>query len=310
MNLFKSINKTYKNLSYWGKILILIILILAAMAFFKKNKMSEGFTGQSSDKFILKTGSDVYDGFYSEIYDYLVYNNIKDDYEFGEIINLTIPSQQSIILDVGCGTGHHVAKFASEGYNITGIDTSDKMIDVAKKNYPDYDFEVGDALKSDLFYPNSFTHILCLYFTIYYMKDKMAFFRNCMNWLKPGGYLVVHLVDREMFDPILPPGNPLMLVSPQKYAKKRITHTNVTFNDFKYNANFDLDDNNHIALFNEKFKFNKTGNVRKNEHKMYMPPHEDIVQMAQEVGFLVQGKVDLVKVTYEYQYLYVFVKPN
>ena len=44
-----------------------------------------------------------------------------------------------------------------------------------------------------------------------------------MDWLMPGGYLIVHLVDRESFDPILPPGNPLYVVSPQKYAKERIT---------------------------------------------------------------------------------------
>ena len=50
----------------------------------------------------------------------------------------------------------------------------------------------------------------------------------------PGGYLIVHLVDRESFDPILPPGNPLYVVSPQKYAKERITKTKVHFNDFIY----------------------------------------------------------------------------
>jgi hypothetical protein len=32
--------------------------------------------------------------------------------------------------------------------------------------------------------------------------------------------------------------------------------------------------------------------------------------MAQEAGFLLQGKIDLLKVGYEYQYLYIFVKPQ
>jgi hypothetical protein len=60
-----------------------------------------------------------------------------------------------------------------------------------------------------------------------------------MKWLMPGGSLIIHLVDREKFDPILPPGNPLMFVSPQKYAKKRITHTNLVFDNFDYQANFE-----------------------------------------------------------------------
>jgi SAM-dependent methyltransferase len=310
-NLFSSINKTYNKLSLWGKILLFVVLLLIVVVIFKPLKKHAGIEGfEQEDKFLLKTGNNIYDGFYSDIYDYLVYNNVKDSYEVGEIINKTLPTEESIILDVGSGTGHHVADLASKNYNVVGMDVSPAMINKAKEFYPDYNFVVGDALKSDNFYPNSFTHILCLYFTIYYMKDKMQFFKNCMNWLKPGGYLVLHLVERDMFDPILPPGNPLIMVSPQKYADKRITNTSITFTDFKYDANFDLDDNSDIATFSEKFKFKDSGKVRKNEHKMYMPSHEAILQMAQEVGFLIQGQVDLVKVAYEYQYLYILVKPN
>jgi SAM-dependent methyltransferase len=310
-NLFSSINKTYNKLSLWGKILLFIVLLLTVIVLFKPFKGRSGIEGfEQDDKFLLKIGNDIYDGFYSDVYDYLVYNNIKDSYEVGEIINKTYPTHESIILDVGSGTGHHVAELASKNFDVVGMDISPAMINKAKEFYPDYNFVVGDALKSSNFYPNSFTHILCLYFTIYYIKDKMQFFRNCMDWLKPGGYLVLHLVERDMFDPILPPGNPLIMVSPQKYADKRITNTSITFTDFKYDANFELDENSDIATFSEKFKFKDSGKVRKNEHKMYMPSHEAILQMAQEIGFIIQGQIDLVKVAYEYQYLYILVKPN
>ena len=126
----------------------------------------------------------------------------------------------------------------------------------------------------------------------------------------PGGSLILHLVDREMFDPILPSGNPLLLVSPQKYAEKRITNTTVKFNDFAYNADFELDDKNNIAHFVEKFKNNENGKVRKNEHKMYMPDAQEIVDDAQQIGFILESKVDLLQCQYEYQYLYIFRKPN
>jgi SAM-dependent methyltransferase len=316
MNIISSINKTYNKLSLWGKILLFTILLLILIVSFKTLKKPgmqgiyglEGF--EQNDKFLFKTGEEIYDDFYSDIYDYLVYNSLKDSFEVGEIINKTIPSEESIILDVGCGTGHHVADLASKNFDVIGIDKSVAMINKAKEFYPDYSYQVADVLKSNEFRPSSFTHILCLYFTIYYLEDKMQFFKNCMTWLKPGGYLVVHLVDRDMFDPILPPGNPLIMVSPQKYADKRITKTSITFTDFKYDANFDLNEKNDIATFNEKFKFKNNGKIRKNEHKMYMPPLDNILQMAQEVGFIVQGKIDLVKVTYEYQYLYILVKPN
>ena len=140
------------------------------------------------------------------------------------------------------------------------------------------------------------------------MENKMLFFNNCMNWLMPGGYLIVHLVDKYKFNPILPPGNPLYIVSPQKYAKERITKTKITFNDFIYNSNFKLHDNN-IATFDEKFKFND-GRVRKQEQKLYMEDLPTIVNMAQDAGFTLHAKIDMVHCAYENQYLYVFVKPS
>jgi SAM-dependent methyltransferase len=273
------------------------------------NPVKEGMIN-TTDKISYKEGIAMYDDFYANIYDYLVYNSIKNDYEVGLILNQNIPNTKTVILDVGSGTGHHVAKMAqNKNLEIIGIDTSPSMIKKAKENYPTLNFKEANVLNKDIFHNNTFTHILCLYFTIYYIENKAEFFNNCMDWLMPGGYLVVHLVDRYKFDPILPPGNPLYVVSPQKYAKERITKTKVTFNEFVYNADFKLDESSNTAIFDEKFKFND-GKVRKQEHILYMNDVSEIVNMAQEAGFMLHAKVDLVKVAYEYQFLYVFVKPG
>jgi len=307
--MIRSLGVAYNKTSLWCKLLLFMALLLLLILVFKgTNSVKEGF--EQSDKFLIKTGPEVYDDFYADIYDYLVFNNLKDDYEVGEIINKANPSSKSRILDVGCGTGHHVGSLSSKGLDVLGIDISPSMIDKAKENFPDYKFQVADALNGSEFENASFTHILCMYFTIYYFKDKTQFFNNCYNWLMPGGYLIVHLVDRDRFDPILPPGNPLMYVSPQRYAKKRITSTKVKFTDFSYSADFNLDDKNDIATFVEKFKNDSDGKVRKNEHVMYMPDIQQIVDEAQACGFIVESQVDLLQCQYEYQYLYVFVKPN
>ena len=316
----KDINKIYDSFSLSGKILFFVIIILCLIAFFKslnegKNNQvgsffKEGFV-EKPDVFTFKNGKEVYDDFYSNIYDYLVFSNVKNDYEIGQIINKTSPTHESIILDIGSATGHHVAALSNHGLKVTGLDNSAAMIKQAKENYPKYDFVLGDAMNDDQFSTGSFTHILCLYFTVYYMKDKDRFFANCFNWLMPGGYLVVHLVDREMFDPIIPPANPLMLLTPQRYAKKRITSSAVTFDDFKYDSDFVLNPDNNEAVFIEKFKNKNTGKVfRKQEHQMYMEPEEDILRMAQDKGFIVQGKIDLIKSGYEYNSLYILTKPN
>ena len=312
MKIVRSLTNCYNKLSNFGKILLFIALLLVVVVFFRTIKSTrESFAiNQINKQFLFKEGTAVYDDFYAGVYDYLVFNALKNDYEVGIIISSTMPSEKSIIADIGCGTGHHVAKLSSKNLQVIGIDISPSMIEKAKEDNPylAHQVKVGNGLDGHLFKDSSLTHILCLYFTIYYMKDKMQFFYNCMNWLMPGGYLIVHLVDKYKFDPILPPGNPLYIVSPQKYAKERITSTKITFNDFIYDSNFKLDEND-IAVFNEKFKFND-GRVRKQEQRLYMEDLPTIVNMAQEAGFIVHAKVDMVKCAYEHQYLYVFVKPN
>lgn len=309
MKIVKSITSCYNKLSNFGKVLIFVALLLIIIVFFRSiTPIKEGLV--ETNKFLFKQGNAVYDDFYANIYDYLVFNQFKNDFEVGTIVNNSMPNEKSVIADIGCGTGHHVKEFNDKNLNIIGVDISPSMIQKAKQNNPYLanQFKVGDALDGHLFRDNSLTHILCLYFTIYYMKDKMHFFNNCMNWLMPGGFLIVHLVDKHKFDPILPPGNPLYIVSPQKYAKERITKTKITFNDFVYDSNFKFDDND-IATFDEKFKFND-GRVRKQEQKLYMEDLPTIVNMAQDAGFLVHAKIDMVKCAYEYQYLYVFIKPS
>jgi len=306
----KSISNIYNKMSNFGKILIFITLFLILIVLFKSINTTNKEGYEQNDIFLFKQDSEIYDDFYADIYDYLVFNNLKDDYEVGYIMNSASPSSQSKILDIGCGTGHHVSSLGAKGLDVLGIDISPSMIKKAKTNFPDYKFLLGDALNNQLFESNSFTHILCMYFTIYYFKDKAQFFNNCFKWLMPGGYLIVHLVERDHFDPILPPGNPLLYISPQRYAKERITSTKVKFTDFSYSANFQLDDANDKALFVEKFKNDSDGKVRKNEHTLYMPDVQQIVDEAQACGFIVESKADLLQCQYEYQYLYVFVKPN
>ena len=267
----------------------------------------EGF--EQTKEFSIKKGPMIYDEFYANVYDDLIFNQIKNDYEVGEIINKTTPDTESLILDIGSGTGHHVKSLVDHGLKAQGIDISPAMVKQAKITYPDLDYRVADALDTMTFPATSFTHITCLYFTIYYIENKRRFFENCMQWLMPGGYLTIHLVDRDNFDPILPAGDPFGVVSPQSYADKRITSTVVKFNDFDYKSNFELRPDN-IAIMNETFKYKNNGNVRKNEHKLYMPTQKKILSLAKETGFILLSQIDMLRCQYGSQYIYVLQKPN
>ena len=305
----KKITKIYNKSSRWTQLLLWIfILFILAIIINKYKPIKEGFI--QNKKYILKNDSNIFDDFYVDVYDDLVYSKVKNDFEIGEIINTTSPTEQSILLDIGSGTGHHVNRFDKRGIQSIGIDIAPSMIKKAQKKFPESEFKVGTALNSMLFAPNSFTHITCLFFTLYYIKNKMQFFKNCFDWLMPGGYLIIHLVNRNRFDPILPAADPLMLVSPQKFAKKRITNSLVKFKDFQYKANFELFKNKNKATFTETFKDDATSNVRQNIHTFYIPTQKYILSLAKNVGFILLGKIDMISVQYEYQYLYILQKPE
>ena len=156
-----SITNFYKKWSPWGKVLFFAVLLLIVVGIFntkKDNGLKEGFV--ENKQFEFKTGIDIYDDFYADIYDLLVFSGAKTQYEIGEIVNSTKPTQESIILDIGSGTGHHVDQLSKKGFKVTGLDNSSAMIKKAKEYYPEYDFVEGDVQNAMQFQPQSFTHIL------------------------------------------------------------------------------------------------------------------------------------------------------
>ena len=110
---------------------ILLILMVAYLIFYmfrmtKDKKNIEGFTQKK--KFELRTNNDIYDNFYSDIYDKIMYDKNKLDYEIEELTNLTKMNKKSTILDIGSGNGHHVGALYNAGMNAVGIDLSKYMI--------------------------------------------------------------------------------------------------------------------------------------------------------------------------------------
>jgi SAM-dependent methyltransferase len=295
--------------------LILLLLFIVLVFVFLRPKR-EGFVDVQKE-FVRKSGDDVFDDFYVDIYDDLVHSDIKNRFEVKEIIKN--PDEQAMILDIGSGTGHHVNLFSQNNNQAIGIDISPAMIKIAKQNYPELDFRLANALDTMQFAPETFSHISCLYFTIYYIQNKRLFIENCFKWLKPGGVLVLHLVNMNTFDPILPIANPFVVVSPQSYTDNRITESKVDFNTLEYKSDFQLDQsvdpnstilNEPNAIFKETIKFKDAKKTRINEHSMFMSSQKSILSLAREAGFILQSQKEMDRIQYENNYLYTLVKPN
>jgi len=301
----KGFIKTLYNSSIWCKIVIVSAIVIAYYLMYKTPTTVEGFVQRQ--KFLLKQDLEIYDPFYSNIYDDLIYDKVRNEYEVGQIIQNTNPTQHSLILDIGSGTGDTVAAFNNKGYNAVGLDLSPPMVAIASEKYPNMEFSVGNATNVMLYPAHTFTHITCMYFTIYDIKDKFLFFRNCYEWLRPGGYLTLHLVNKDNLQEDNTDKNALNMLSSINSRKQDDSKSYFKFNNFKYKSKFTLDKD--IGLFDETFT-GPTGKVRKNIHKLFMPSHEKIVNLAQEAGFITEGKIDLSPVNYENQYIYIFYKPD
>lgn len=291
-------NPPIENIFYFSLILLIVYLIITSIG----EKTVENMETSTINPFVSITGNNIYDEFYANMYDILFFSKSKNDYEIDLIIKKTKMTKQSRILDVGSGTGHYVGKLNKAGYYyIRGLDLSQSMINKSRQNYPKSKFDCNDVLKSIIFAQKSFTHILCMYFTIYTIENKLLFFNNCMSWLKPKGYLIVHIVDRYMFDPVLS-------ISSDPYSDKRTTTTRASIKNYKYISDFKL--NGDKATFTETFTNVEDNSVRKNIHELFMPSDQSIHSIAESVGFVFVNKTDLKEVGYNNQFIYIFRKPG
>jgi SAM-dependent methyltransferase len=250
----------------------------------------------------------IYDKFYSGIYDELMTSTARCQYEVLQVRENLLKkykgSGKVSVLDIGCGLGHQVDLFNQYKYNTKGLDISPSMIELAKIKYPLLEFKVGDMTDRTLYEPTSLTHVTCFFYSIYYVEDIHNLFEGVNSWLKPGGFFVVHLVDKRKFDPVLEKSSGLIpLYNPQKHARK--TKTKLKFNDFDYEADWKLEDK--PVLFNEMFRFPRD-KVRKNRHTLFMQPMKKYVNTAEQTGFKLRNTIDMAICNHPFNYLFCFEK--
>jgi ubiquinone/menaquinone biosynthesis C-methylase UbiE len=117
------------------------------------------------------------------------------------------------ILDAGCGAGEPVAKYLVEhGFQVTGIDISPRILELAKKQVPEGHFFEEDM--TQLTFPDeSFDGVVSLYAIWHISKQKHGFvFQNFYRVLKPGGILFFNTGIHEM------EGNNIFLGAPMYWS--------------------------------------------------------------------------------------------
>ncbi len=91
--------------------------------------------------------------------------NFSFVYKYGsDVLDLIDPEGVKNVIDLGCGTGALTRQLAEKGFNVTGIDASENMLNQARANNPDINFIQADATnfklgeKVDAIFSNAVLH--------------------------------------------------------------------------------------------------------------------------------------------------------
>jgi ubiquinone/menaquinone biosynthesis C-methylase UbiE len=89
------------------------------------------------------------------------------------------------LLDVGCGTGHHLARLRAKGFEVAGVDGSGEMIARARVANPGVPIEQADV-EALPFASGQFDLVLCVE-VLRYLPDISPSLREMARVLRPGG---------------------------------------------------------------------------------------------------------------------------
>jgi SAM-dependent methyltransferase len=127
--------------------------------------------------------------YYDRIYSFKDYAN-----EATKILAFIDKHQRSDgkrLLDVACGTGHHL-EFLAKSFDAEGLDLSQELLNHARDRNPGLAFHCADMRRFDL--PVKFDIITCLFSSIGYMttiEDLETAIATMAKHLVPGGVLIV-----------------------------------------------------------------------------------------------------------------------
>ena len=103
--------------------------------------------------------------------------------------------QPTHLLDVACGEGSFAVAMAQQGFRVTGVDQSQRMIDLAWARAREANATVNFIVEDmrNLSFKNDFDLVTCLFDSMNYLltiKDLQEAIRCVFEALKPGGFYI------------------------------------------------------------------------------------------------------------------------
>jgi SAM-dependent methyltransferase len=102
------------------------------------------------------------------------------------------------VLEVGCGAGVDLARFARGGASVTGIDLAASAIELARANFEQQGlpgtFEVADG--EHLPFPDNSFDLVYAHGVVQYTTNPRRLVKECRRVLKPGGEAIFQVYNR------------------------------------------------------------------------------------------------------------------
>jgi 2-polyprenyl-3-methyl-5-hydroxy-6-metoxy-1,4-benzoquinol methylase len=111
-----------------------------------------------------------------------------------DALNRLLPDVNGLdVLDAGCGNGYFSNWLSTKGAKVSGIDGSKKLVEIARLNYPNLQFEIHDLLKPLNIKDSNFDMILGN-MLLMHMEDISVFLKEAKRLLRPNGKLIVSVL--------------------------------------------------------------------------------------------------------------------
>ena len=110
-----------------------------------------------------------------------------------------------LVVDLGCGSGLWARALVREGYRVLGVDISESMIAIARRQTPDADFRLGSLFSFDIPTCDAVTSLgECINYTFDEKSGSRSvsrLFRRIYRSLRPGGVFIIDVAEPGQIEP-------------------------------------------------------------------------------------------------------------
>ena len=143
----------------------------------------------------MKTLKEIYNDFA------LTYEKNRGIFDMSEIIEnfyKNIKVSNGKVLDLGCGAGEPFAKFfIDRNFEVTGVDFSEKMLELAKKYVPKMNTILSDI--TEINFPSESFDIITSIYSLFHLtnENQLKILKNTYKWLKKDSFMLFTYATKE-----------------------------------------------------------------------------------------------------------------